>query len=82
MSRNSNKLLEIVGRTTYSTYGVLETPCFPCTYYGYVIREDGHGGWMTTDNSFIHFKATVEEAREWCKKMHALHVKNDGAART
>lgn len=75
-----SKLIQIVGRTKYGLVGVLETPCFPCTYYGYFI-EEFQNQWHTTDNAASNYYRTKEaaltSARELLKRLENKENNNE-----
>lgn len=62
---------KIIYRKTigYTTYGVLDTPMWPCRYYVGQIRQDRDEAWCTTDNSTHLFHRTLHEATEAFKNI-------------
>lgn len=53
----------------YTTYGIIETPCWPCRYYAGPIRQDRDGNWYGTDNSTHLFHRTMKEATAAYERM-------------
>lgn len=46
----------------YTTYGILDTPMYPCQWYSGPIRQDRDGSWYAADNSTHNFYRTLAEA--------------------
>ncbi len=65
MGRSKVKLIKIVHEEVRefdkSTYGVLDTPCYPCQYYGGPIRKYD-GEWYNSTNATSFFFRTIGEA--------------------
>lgn len=65
-----NKLLKLVKAKTIESIavGVLETPCFPATYYGGGLVRGEHGEYYPANNStgfFVTEEAALEAAECW-----------------
>ena len=43
--------------------GILETSCFPSSFYAYFVRPDGRGEYVTTDHATCYYHRTIEEAQ-------------------
>lgn len=54
-------MLDQYGAQTY--IGVLETCCFPASFYAYFVRPDGHGGYDTTDHATCYYHRTIADAQ-------------------
>lgn len=58
-------------------YGVLETPCFPASFYAGMIQGDSWKGYFPCDNSTSRFHRTVVEANSALEAEMARHAKGE-----
>ena len=68
-----NKEIKIFHTKSIGTWGILETPCYPASWYfgpvnWYKDRYERTGEWMTGDNATSNFHRSLEEAIAVAKK--------------
>ena len=85
MIRNENITIEI--RTMLDNYGqrvyfgVLETPCFPASFYAYFVTPDGRDGYLTTDHATCDYHRDKVAAKQEFDRLYAHYSKQFKAQR-